>query len=147
MGLRSSRWMFSMRAIWAWVTVSMSRMRAGMVVRPASLAARRRRSPAMSWYCWPTLRTRIGWIRPVDLMEAARSAREDSSNERRGWWGLGWIWERRSSVGEAGWGGVEVGEWGVGDGDALVGISASTGRSEMEMRLLRPRPSLGLFFC
>jgi hypothetical protein len=29
----------------------------------------------------------------------------------------------------------------------FFGTSASTGRSEMEIRLLSPRPSLGLFFC
>src|SRR6266550_6385278 len=121
--------MFSMRAIWAWVMVSMSRMRAGMAARPASLAARRRRSPAMSWYCWPTLRTRMGWIRPVDLMEAARSAREASSNERRGWWGLGWIWEMGSSVGEAEWIAGEAGEWGARVADGLDVTSASTGSS------------------
>ena len=43
MGLRFSRWMFSTRAIWAWVKLSTSRSRAGMVASPASLHARQRR--------------------------------------------------------------------------------------------------------
>ena len=46
-GLRSSRWMFSISAIATTVRSSTSRTTAGISVRPASCAARQRRSPAM----------------------------------------------------------------------------------------------------
>src|SRR5437870_5272731 len=89
----------------------------------------------------------MGWIRPVDLIDMAKSASEDSSNERRGWWGLGWIWAMGRSVGAVGdWKDPGMGRcWAAVAG--LAGISASTGMSEIEIRLLSPRPRRGLFFC
>src|SRR6266550_9257596 len=71
------------------VSSSSSSTSAGMVARPASFAARQRRSPATSWYrFWPSGRTRIGWRTPCSRTEAASSCRASMSNTVRGWFGF-----------------------------------------------------------
>src|SRR5436190_6605795 len=52
-----------------------------------------------------------------------------------------------SSVGVVGWGGGELKARPGKVGTGLPATSASTGSSEMEIKLLSPRPSRGLFFC
>src|SRR3954447_7221235 len=63
---------------------------AGMVCKPARLAARQRRSPAISWKdpssAW---RTRTGWSTPNSRTEAARPLRVSSSNVVLGCCGFG----------------------------------------------------------
>ena len=70
---------------------SISRTSAGMDLRPASLAARQRRSPAMIWYLplsFGSGRTSIACSTPLLFSESASSFKAASSNERRGWAGL-----------------------------------------------------------
>src|SRR5687768_10369291 len=85
----------------------------------------------------------IGWINPFALRLAANSAMPASLNDRRGWWGFGWISLTGSSrgfpfdVGD-GFGSVTGSAARAGGGGAT---STSAGSSDTEMRLLRPRPS------
>src|SRR5215210_2369259 len=71
---------------------SASRTSAGTLARPASPAARQRRSPAISSYP-PAGRdlTTTGWSRPCASIERARPEPASGSNRRRGWRGFGWI--------------------------------------------------------
>src|SRR5437588_10637786 len=63
---------------------------AGIVCSPARLAARQRRSPAISWNDpISTWRTRTGCRTPSSRKEAVRALRLSSSNVDRGWAGLG----------------------------------------------------------
>src|SRR5215203_5694806 len=97
MAFRSSRWMFSTKAIsrtpWPLVASS-SRTTTGTRLSPACCAARHLRSPATISYAPSTRRTTIGWMTPCALMEAARSSRRDSSTRRRG---CSWLGRRRST--------------------------------------------------
>ena len=89
MALRSSRWMFSTRAISMTFSSLMVRIYAGMVVSPASCEALQRRSPAMIWKrSWSTCRSVMGCTMPSWRMELASSSRATGSNSRRGWLGL-----------------------------------------------------------
>src|SRR5437763_439189 len=63
---------------------------AGIVWRPARLAARQRRSPAINWNDpISTWRTSTGWRTPSSRTEAVRELRLSSSNVVRGWPGFG----------------------------------------------------------
>src|SRR5574343_1902012 len=90
-GLRSSRWMFSISAIAAAASLGTSRTSTGTLSRPASLLARKRRSPAMISYL-PTFspslrrRTRMGCMMPCALMDSASSYSAPSSMWVRGWY-------------------------------------------------------------
>src|SRR5579864_3608542 len=71
---------------------------AGTSVKPASLAARSRRSPAMSSKRPALLRTSSGWIIPFCSIELASSWRWPASNVVRGCRGLGPMSEIASMV-------------------------------------------------
>src|SRR3989344_607604 len=101
-GLRSSRWRFSIIASSSFVVSSSSpaRMSTGTEATPANLAARNRRSPAISSYSLASppsglatsMRVTVsGWITPYWRIERARSASLASSNSLRGWNGFGFI--------------------------------------------------------
>jgi hypothetical protein len=51
----------------------LGRTTAGTVSSPARMAARQRRSPAMIWNRSPSLRTTIGWMMPLALIDSASS--------------------------------------------------------------------------
>src|ERR1019366_6594038 len=90
-GLRSSRWMFSISVIRSRRLSGISRPPTGTVATWASLAARSLRSPATSWY-WPlTRRTTRGWIIPLARIDWANSSNRLSWKTRRGWNGFGWM--------------------------------------------------------
>ena len=61
-----------------------SRTTIGTRSRPATLAARQRRSPAMIWKRSPTLRTTIGWMMPLARIDCASSCSRASSTWPRG---------------------------------------------------------------
>ena len=63
----------------------------GTVARPASFAARSRRSPVTTSYPWPVRRTTIGCRIPTSRIDAANSASVSSSNRLLGCFGLGAI--------------------------------------------------------
>ena len=71
---------------------------AGIVCSPARLAARQRRSPAISSKrSSPVGRTRTGWSTPSSRTDAVSAARRSSSKCRRGWCGFGTTWLTGSS--------------------------------------------------
>jgi hypothetical protein len=118
---------------------------AGTSVIPANLAARHRRWPAISSKPSLVRRTTRGWMMPDDFMLAASSAIDASLIVLRGWWGLG----RMESIGirRGVPAGAAVFGLDVGDGAASPRmISDSTGRFDIEIKLLKPRPRRGLFF-
>src|SRR5579883_2618326 len=111
MGLRSSRWIFSIRASSSISRGVTSFTTTGTSLRPARRAARQRRSPAMIWYCttpvsageasnqlsspalaadpgaggWGSVSRRVttrGWSRPYSLIEALNSSRRGSSSRK-----------------------------------------------------------------
>ena len=98
-GLRSSRCMFSIRAIAAAASSATLRTSTGTRSSPASLAARKRRSPAMISYTGrlepsgrcalarsaSNWRTKIGCMMPWALMLSASSYSAPSSMWVRGW--------------------------------------------------------------
>ncbi len=86
---RSLRWRFSTRASRAEVSPSASTGRQGTAASPASLAARRRRSPATSSQPVGVRRTDRGWSTPTCWMDWASSASSSGWNSFRGWPGLG----------------------------------------------------------
>src|ERR1700751_4683772 len=68
------------------------RTTAGTVSRPASRAARQRRSPAtISYPPTPRGRTSSGWITPWRRTDSASPEAASGSKRRRGWRGFGWI--------------------------------------------------------
>ena len=72
------------------VVSSTSRTRAGIVWSPARLAARHRRSPAMSSYSSsPAGRTRTGWSTPTSRIDAVSDASASSSKCAPGLVGVG----------------------------------------------------------
>src|SRR5258705_720997 len=76
-------------------------MTAGIRVRPASLAARRRRSPTTSWYPSPSRRTTTGWSTPLCVKDAARSCKALSLKSFLGCLGFGAIVSMGSSTAAA----------------------------------------------
>src|SRR5579859_2558303 len=118
MGLRSARWIFSMRASSSISCGVASFKTTGTFFSPARCAARQRRSPAMIWYCatpfWATVPcaklvsasqplgpvssrvTTRGCNRPCCLIDALNSCKRGSSSRkaRRGWRGLGMMLSR-----------------------------------------------------
>src|SRR5262245_19344350 len=117
--------MFSMRAICSSdrsCPGATSRTAIGTRSRPASFAARQRRSPAMIWKRSPIRRTTMGWMTPLVLIDCASSWSLASSTCPRGWKSFG---ARRS---------MSVSTVAVGRGGGRSGISA-----------LRPLPSAGRF--
>src|SRR6185369_1426127 len=99
-----------------------SRTAMGTRSRPASFAARQRRSPAMIWNRSPIRRTTMGWMTPLLLIDCASSWSLASSTCPRGWNSFG---VRRS---------ISVSTVAVGRGGGRSGINA-----------LRPLPSAGRF--
>ena len=81
---KSLRWRFSTRASREDRWLSIWRERQGTSVSPASLAARRRRSPATSSQPRSPRRTVRGWSRPRERMEAASSSSSCWGKTRRG---------------------------------------------------------------
>src|SRR5207244_888912 len=68
------------------------RTTAGTVSRPASRAARQRRSPAtISKPPTPRGRTSSGWMTPCRRTDSASPEAASGSKRRRGWRGFGWI--------------------------------------------------------
>ena len=89
-GFRSSRCMFSISAMAAAAWSGTSRTSTGTSLKPASLEARKRRSPAMISYLpafspLANRRTRMGCITPCALMLSASSYNAPSSMRVRGW--------------------------------------------------------------
>ena len=84
MGLRFSRWRFSMSASSSTSRSVATRSITGTSVRPANPAARHRRSPAINSKKSPTTRTTKGWIIPCSRIESANSARDSCGNSLRG---------------------------------------------------------------
>ncbi len=92
MGLRFSRWIFSISAIATAASSGTSLMMTGMVSRPASWQARQRRSPATISYLLLLMgRTTIGCMTPWARMELARSSRDSGCMSWRGWYLPGWM--------------------------------------------------------
>ena len=100
-GFRSSRAMFSITAISRHSRSSWVATTAGTSSRPASWAARQRRSPAISSYVPPGQgRTRIGCKTPRSRTDSESASSDSWSKDCRGWSGLGLIrstGRRRSS--------------------------------------------------
>src|SRR5258706_2563468 len=88
MGFKFSRWTFSMMAMRSasrsvnWRTIE------GIVSRPASRAARNRRSPATIWNEPPDGLSKTGWRTPRSRIELASSLIVSGSNWVRGWAGF-----------------------------------------------------------
>src|SRR5882724_7145480 len=101
MGFRSSRRRFSTSASSRLCASVTSRMTAGIRVRPASLAARQRRSPTTSWYPSPSRRTTTGWSTPLCVKDAARSCKALSLKSFLGCFGFGTIASTGSSTAAA----------------------------------------------
>ncbi len=86
-GFRFDRWRFSSRASRSMSSSAVSLMTAGIVSRPSSLVARRRRSPMISSYlsgCPAIGRTTIGCSTPTSRMLATSSSSASRSNSVRG---------------------------------------------------------------
>src|SRR5215469_7392912 len=89
MGLRSSRWIFSMSANSSICRSAISCTTTGTSESPAILAALQRRSPATIWYSCPTRRTIRGWMIPFARMDAANSSSRCGWKTFRGCTGFG----------------------------------------------------------
>jgi len=85
LGLSPSVWRFSMRPIEAADASLASTTRAGIVLILSCWKARQRRSPAISWYFSPCLRTTIGCRSPSLRMLSASSASCSGAISRRAW--------------------------------------------------------------
>ena len=133
-GLRSSRWMFSIKDMAAADSSGTSRISTGRLSSPARRAARKRRSPAMISYLplLPPLikrRTKIGCMMPCTLMDSASSYSAPSSMRVRGWY---WPGTRSSSRNDAGKPGLLA---------ALTALAVSTDSSTLgPSSASRPRP-------